>query len=59
MNHEYPSDPVTLTNGRVISHRLMGKGMFEAIPDDGGDLTDAEWQEYCAIQCTRDGKGDY
>ena len=45
---------VTLSNGRIVCHRpylSAGKpnGATEAYMQDGGNMTDAEWTEYCAL----------
>lgn len=49
-----PKADITLSTGRVISHRPYlsnGKpnGATEAYVKGGGNMTDAEWIEYCKL----------
>lgn len=39
---------VTLTNGRVVTHTRMANGAHDAVMVDGGDMSHAEWEDYCA-----------
>jgi hypothetical protein len=39
---------VILKNCRVVSQKLMDNGATEAFMVDGGPMSDAEWEEYCA-----------
>jgi hypothetical protein len=39
---------VPLSTGRVVTHRLLPSGAYEArILDEDSELTEREWQEYC------------
>lgn len=37
-----------LTNGRIVELRPMDNGAKEVLMADGGDMSEAEWEEYCA-----------
>lgn len=39
---------VTLSTGRIIEETRMENGATAADPIDGGEMTEAEWDEYCA-----------
>jgi len=40
---------ITLSTGRVISHRPYGNGATEAFVLSGGNMTDKEWIEYVQL----------
>ena len=40
---------IVLSTGRVVSHRPYGNGATEAYIVGGGEMTNAEWIEYCTI----------
>jgi hypothetical protein len=43
-------EDIVLSNGTVIRHARLANGAQEAIADrDGGEMTPAEWDEYCEI----------
>ncbi len=44
---------LTLTTGRLVRVTLMPAGHYEVMAVDGGDLTQAEWDEYCAYNLRR------
>jgi hypothetical protein len=46
-------DNVTLTNGRVVTHQPMANGAHDAVMQDGGLMSHAEWADYCAIVIAR------
>jgi hypothetical protein len=37
---------VTLSNGRIVTHKAMDNGATEALMLDGGEMSDSEWNEY-------------
>ena len=43
-----PAD-VVLANGRVVTHSFMSNGAHFAEMADCGDMSNADWEEYCAI----------
>lgn len=40
---------IVLSTGRVVSHRPYGNGATDAYIVGGGEMTNAEWIEYCTI----------
>ena len=38
---------IKLDNGRYIVHVLTPNGAQDVMMADGGDMSDAEWDEYC------------
>ena len=52
------SPPVNLTSGRTILHRREPNGSQFAFPagDTSGEMTAAEWDEYCAVVAARRSK---
>lgn len=40
---------ITLSTGRVVTHKENPAGYTDANLTDGGEMTEAEWQEYCEI----------
>jgi len=41
------SGDVALSTGTVIKHRRMPNGAQEAFIERGGEMSSAEWEEYC------------
>lgn len=41
--------PITLSTGRTVFHRPYHNGATEAYLLNDDTMTEAEWQEYCAI----------
>jgi hypothetical protein len=48
MSNETNPD-VTLSNGRVFTHEPVMIGKANVIAADGGEMSDAEWHEFCDI----------
>lgn len=48
MNNIYRSDTL-LSTGRLVRHTRLPSGADQADMVDGGEMTEAEWEEYCAI----------
>ena len=40
---------VVLSTGRVALHRILSGDVQEVYLADGGEMSNAEWDEYCAI----------
>lgn len=41
--------PITLSTGAIVLHKPYGNGATEAYLENGRNMTDAEWIEYCKI----------
>jgi len=46
-------DPLTLASGRVVLHLPLTNGAHEAVMQDGGDMSESEWDEYCQAMRVR------
>ena len=53
-----PRDPIALASGRVVVHTIAANGSQDATMADGGDMSEAEWQEYCALLRRLDGEAE-
>jgi len=40
---------VTLSNGRIVTHKPYHNGATEAFMLDGGEMSNEEWIEYCKL----------
>ena len=40
-------DPVTLSNGLILTHQRAANGSSEVLTPDDRPMTEAEWHEYC------------
>lgn len=52
---------IKLSNGRIVSHRPylsanIPNGATEAFMQDGGNMSDSEWVEYCNITMPKPAK---
>ena len=40
---------IKLSNGRIVSHKLIKDNAQEAFMADGGEMSDREWEEYVQL----------
>ena len=49
MKTQQAREDITLANGRIVTHSRMANGAQQADMADGGNMSEAEWEEYCGI----------
>lgn len=40
---------ITLSNGRIVAHKVYHEDAIEAYMLDGGEMSNDEWIEYCKL----------